>query len=99
MVQDDMGWLYRVDLPLKRYADILYERIYPLYNKEQRIHTKGWLLEHARELDCYKWCEENCEGEFRFTIRSDSDIQLWLEVFYFEFTDRTDAASFKVIFS
>lgn len=95
MVQNSVGGLIRVDLPLGRYRDVIYERIYP--NRSNIAYKKGWILEYIRELDCYKWCEDNCEGYFQFTIGTTSEMQLWLNHFYFEFEDKNDALLFKII--
>lgn len=92
-----MTKLTRVDLPLDRYGDAIYERMYPLYVKENPVYRKGWLLEHTMELDCYRWCTENCEGEFFFTIETISETQLWLRHFYFEFENEDEAFLFKII--
>ncbi len=81
-------------MPLGQYGALIYEKLYPLQVKDTG-HRKGWLIEQAKELDCYKWCVENCEGYFNFTIGTISDYQVWLNHFYFEFDKEEDAILFK----
>lgn len=97
MVQNSVGNLIRVELPLVRYGDAIYEKIYP--NIGNIVYKKGWILEYVRELECYKWCEENCEKEFYFTISATAEMQLWLDYFYFEFEGMIDAITFKFIWA
>lgn len=89
--------MIRVNMPLNKYGDEIYQMISPLVKQHKPVQKKGWLLDYVKQLDCYTWCENNCCGEFKFTIGSTTDYQLWLDHFYFEFEKLDDALLFKVM--
>lgn len=89
--------MLRVELDRLYYSTYFWE----LYCKERPVLDSGyivndWLREKVIVNGMYQWCGENMDGKWKFYINNESQMQIHLDCFYFEFILIEDAAGFKL---